>query len=54
MPGAHKIGAAISGPRFAGGKIADMRLFLTKRRRKDACLWFWGGMGDSGLEGLRG
>ena len=26
VPGAHKIGAAISGPRLAGGKIADMRL----------------------------
>ena len=25
--GANKIGAAISGPRIAGGKITDMRLF---------------------------
>ena len=25
MPGAHKIGTAISGPRIAGGKIMDMR-----------------------------
>ena len=28
MPGAHKIGAAISGPRIAGGKIMGMRIFL--------------------------
>ena len=27
MPGAHKIGAAISSPRIVGGKITDMRLF---------------------------
>ena len=27
MPGAHKIGTAISGPRITGGKITDMRLF---------------------------
>ena len=26
MPGTHKIGAAISGPRVAGGEITDMRL----------------------------
>ena len=26
---AHKIGAAISGPRVAGGKITDIRLFLS-------------------------
>ena len=29
MPGALKIGAAISGLRIAGGKITDMRFFLT-------------------------
>ena len=28
MPGAHKIGAAVSGPRIAGGNFTDMRLFL--------------------------
>ena len=28
IPGAHKIGVAISGPRIAGGKITDMRIFL--------------------------
>ena len=28
MPGAHKIGAAISGRRIAGGKITDTRIFL--------------------------
>ena len=28
IPGAHKIGAAISGPRIAGGRITDMRLFI--------------------------
>ena len=28
MPGAHKFGAAISGPRIAGGKITDMSFFL--------------------------
>ena len=27
MLGSHKIGAAISGPRIAGGKIADTRIF---------------------------
>ena len=28
MPGAHKIGAAISGPGIAGGKLMDTRIFL--------------------------
>ena len=28
MPGAHKIGAAISGPRMTGGKIMDITLFF--------------------------
>ena len=28
MPGAHKIGAAISGPRIAGGNFMDITLFL--------------------------
>ena len=27
MPAAHEIGAAISGPRIAGGKNTDMRHF---------------------------
>ena len=27
MPGAHRIGAAIFGPRIAGGKITDTRIF---------------------------
>ena len=31
MPGAHKIGAAVSGPRIVGGKFMDMRLFLKIR-----------------------
>ena len=30
MPGAHKIGAAISGPRIMGGNFMDTRIFLTK------------------------
>ena len=30
MPGAHKIGAAISGPRIAGGIFMDITLFLKK------------------------
>ena len=30
IPGAHKIGTAISGPRIAGEKITDMRLFLSE------------------------
>ena len=30
MPGAHKIGAAISGPRIAGGKFLDMTFFLNR------------------------
>ena len=28
MPGAHKIGAAISGPRIMGGNFMDITLFL--------------------------
>ena len=28
MPGAHKIGAAISGPRITGGNFMDTTLFL--------------------------
>ena len=31
MPGAHKIGAAFSGPRITGGKITDIRLVLSLR-----------------------
>ena len=55
MPGAHKIGAAISDPRIAGGKIVDTRLFLNLLYRwkvfwneslvadaETAVLW-WGG-----------
>ena len=34
MPGAHKIGAAISGPRIAGGNFMDITLFLTKYTRE--------------------
>ena len=30
MPGAHKIGAAISGPRIVGGNFMDITLFLIK------------------------
>ena len=30
MPGAHNIGAAISGPRITGGNFMDTTLFLTK------------------------
>ena len=29
IPGAHEIGAAMSGPRIAGQKITDMRFFLS-------------------------
>ena len=32
MPGAHKIGAAISGPRIAGGKVMGMRTCLNHLR----------------------
>ena len=35
MPGAQKIGAAISGPRIAGGIITDMRLFLKGEERSN-------------------
>ena len=28
MPGAHKIGAAMSGPRITGGNFMDTTLFL--------------------------
>ena len=34
MPGAHKIGAAISGPRIAGGNFMDTTLFLIKNTGK--------------------
>ena len=33
MPGAHKIGAAISGPRITGGNFMDTTLFLIKRKK---------------------
>ena len=39
MAGAHKIGAAISGPRITGWKIADLRLLLNKFR--EAKKWPW-------------
>ena len=32
MPGAHKIGAAISDPRITGGKITDITLSLIRGR----------------------
>ena len=32
IPGAHKIGAAVSGPRVAGGKITDLSLFSSLRQ----------------------
>ena len=32
--GAHKIGATISGPRIAGGKITDMRFFFSSKKPK--------------------
>ena len=31
MPGAHKSGAAISGPRIAGGKLMDSRRFFSRK-----------------------
>ena len=36
MPGAHKIGAAISGPRIAGGNFMDTTLFLSNIRGENA------------------
>ena len=36
MPGAHKIGAAISGPRITGGNFMDITFFLRKQRFKNA------------------
>ena len=40
MPGAHKIGAAISGPRIAGRKVTDIGLFLMYSAAPDArTLW---------------
>ena len=38
MPGAHKIGAAISGPRVTGGNFMDITLFL---RREGESSHFW-------------
>ena len=40
MPGAHKIGAAISGPRIAGGKIMGARFFLILLLHKFLCKLF--------------
>ena len=45
MPGAHKIGAAISGPRITGGNFMDTTLFQRKggfdaEGSMEACLWF--------------
>ena len=37
MPGAHKIGAAISGPRITGGNFVDITLFLNSGGSKT--LW---------------
>ena len=42
MPGAHKIGAAVSGPRIAGGKIMGMRTFLILRDFKGSPTESWG------------
>ena len=39
MPGAQ-IGAAISCPRIAGGKITDMRTFLRKKKKEKDTAWF--------------
>ena len=39
MPGAHKIGTAISGPRIAGRKITDTRLSLTEGFLEGVCEW---------------
>ena len=48
MPGAHKIGAAISGPRIAGGRITGIRFssesereVLTKLNQGKFCLEAW-------------
>ena len=35
MPGAQKIGAAISGPRIAGGNLMDTTIVLAHRNRSD-------------------
>ena len=35
LPGAHKIGAAISGPRIMGRKITDVRHFFSEERKND-------------------
>ena len=34
MPGAHKIGAAISGPRIAGGSFMDITLLNSQQNGK--------------------
>ena len=41
IPGAHKIGTAISGPRIVGGKLQDITLFLKKK----PLLWVRGNLG---------
>ena len=40
FPGAHKIGAAISGPRMADTNFTDTRIFLFQNYTK----WFFGGL----------
>ena len=38
MPGGHKIGAAISGPRITGGNFMDTTIFLSFREK--LCFFF--------------
>ena len=38
MPGAHKIGAAISVPRIAGGNFMDMGIFLNNTWKTQGCI----------------
>ena len=36
MPGAHEIGAAISGPRIAGGNFMDITFFFLNKHQVDS------------------
>ena len=51
MPGARKIGAAISGPRITGGNFMDITLYSVLRRVLRT-FWegFWGRGSQKGSE----
>ena len=53
MPGAHKIGAAISGPRIAGGNFMDTTIFLVETLYREMRLRFGYGLESCDANGPR-